>query len=273
MSRSRTFFFILLVAALTIELIGFFHTRPQSVPLRTPRPSTAPAKPPKPPVLKAVPLYERVFNNAEALHKMTEKVFAGHSTYTIEGSGAAAGLLAESVATSSMLYEEVKIPVGARPILNWEWSVEEFPTNKKNEKLGDRGDNDFALRVYAFFKGTTLWNSRVIQYVWDDHFAEGESASSAFSANVRIWVAQHSDQVAANEWQIEERDVYKDYEELFGEPANLPLAAVGVMTDSDNTRTRSKARVKYLRLKAGAPAQKSAPGDAMEAMIPESGGD
>jgi len=51
-------------------------------------------------------------------------------------------------------------------------------------------------------------------------------------------------------WQDYERDIRADYEKAFGQPPEA-LMAVGIMTDSDNTRSTAQAWYGPIRLHAG----------------------
>ena len=126
-----------------------------------------------------------------------------------------------------------------RPRLSWEWKVIEFPTNKKNEVLGDKMDNDYAARVYVMFKGSTILTSEVIQYIWDDHFEEGEWRDSPYSSRVKLLVVEKGISDNDDGWVAEERDLYEDYRFLFGKAPSKPLSAVGVGSDSDDTKSTS----------------------------------
>lgn len=170
-----------------------------------------------------------------------EHAFKHHTAYKVENEN----LHASSMGTSSMLYQEVKIPVSERPILVWDWKAVQFPGNKQGKGLADKSDNDFAGRVYAIFKSQTPI-ADVIQYVWDDHFSEGKASDSPFLKNVRILVVQSG---KSDEWVSEKRDLLEDYRKLFGRNPRWPLSAIGVMSDSDNTKTQSEIYYRNLSLK------------------------
>lgn len=171
-----------------------------------------------------------------------EHVFKNPSSYQAEDNV----LHASSQASSSMLYREVNLDLSQRPILTWEWKAVQFPGNKKGKRLASKSDNDFSGRVYILFKGKNPLAAELIQYVWDDHFPEGTTDDSPFLKNVKILVVQSG---PSNEWVSEMRDVYADYRKLFGRRPPQSLTAVGVMSDSDNTKTQSEIYFRNLSIK------------------------
>lgn len=182
------------------------------------------------------------FHFQEPLKKnWKEHVFKTRTSYKAEN-----GILhAASQGDSSMLFQAVRVDPSDRPFLTWEWKVIQFPSNKKGKRLADKSNNDFAGRVYVLFKGRTPVATEVIQYVWDDRYAEGTSSGSPFLKNVRILVVQSG---SSSEWVSEKRDILQDYQNLFGRKPHWPVTAVGVMSDSDNTHTRSEIYYRHLSI-------------------------
>ncbi len=192
------------------------------------------------------------FDHPKAISEMKEKVFKGKTEYKIfvdkvKGNS----LKAASDSTSSLLYKEVDVDMSvSQPILTWEWKALEFPSEKKMKSLAAKSDNDFAGRIYAMFKGSNIFNSEVIQYVWDDHYEIGEWDSSPYSKNVRIMVVQKGFKDDDDGWTSQTRNVLSDYRMLFGKEPDKPLSAIGLMSDSDNTRTQSGLLISHIRLEA-----------------------
>ncbi|MFT5206564.1 MAG: hypothetical protein ACI9CF_000303 [Candidatus Omnitrophota bacterium] len=191
------------------------------------------------------------FDDPQAIKGMKEKVFRGKTKYEIiVDKDKGNSLKAISKGTSSLLYTEVDIDMNVtQPILTWEWKVLEFPSEKKLKSLAAKSDNDYAGRVYAMFKGSNVFNSEVIQYVWDDHYEVGDWDSSPYSKNVRIMVVQKGFKSDGG-WASHVRNVASDYRMLFGKEPDKPLSAIGLMSDSDNTRTQSGMLFSHIRLEA-----------------------
>ena len=196
-----------------------------------------------------IPWIHLEFNDSTFFKDWHEHAFHEKSNYQIEfNEHGEAFLHASSETASSVLLRQVNVPSSERPFLTWEWKVMRFPSNKKNQKLGAKSDNDFSARVYAIFGGGLPFNSEVIQYVWDDHFPEGTFASGAFSAKTKIFVVQSRKMNPGSGWISEKRDLAMDYRELFGKPLKGNLAVIGVMSDSDNTGTQSEAYLRRLEI-------------------------
>jgi hypothetical protein len=143
---------------------------------------------------------------------------------------------------SSGLYVKINYEVTPDLYLSWRWRAITFPQKKNPEKLSNRGEDDFAARIYVIFPGSTFFNSNVIEYIWDERLPVGMAASSPFSDRVKLFVIRSGapPEGAGPEWQVEERNIYQDYVQLYGKPPNRPIGAVALMSDSDNTSTRSE---------------------------------
>ena len=175
-----------------------------------------------------------------------EHAFKSHTYYTVENDS----MHAVSKGNSSMIYQEVKIDFSERPFLTWDWKAVQFPGEKKGKSLADKSNNDFTGRVYAIFKGRSPVAADVIQYVWDDRYPEGTSSDSPFLKNVRVLVVQNG---PATDWVSEQRDILQDYQTLFGRRPRWPLSAVGIMSDSDNTKSQSEIYYRNLAVKKPQP--------------------
>ena len=52
----------------------------------------------------------------------------------------------------------------------------------------------------------------------------------------------------SEEWMSEKRDIYADYERLFGEKPKLDIGAIAFMTDADSTKTSARAVYDEIRI-------------------------
>lgn len=75
----------------------------------------------------------------------------------------------------------------------------------------------------------------VLMYVWSKDKPVGTIVNSPRTDRIRKLVVE-SGPARLNAWLDFERDLKADYEHVFQEPVG-PLVAMGVMTDTDNTRT------------------------------------
>ena len=107
--------------------------------------------------------------------------------------------------------------------------------------------DDYAARFYIIFPSFPFFRFKCLEYIWDKDLAEGTVLTNPNFKNLRIIVAE-SGENNLGEWVKEERNVHKDFRDLFGaEPGNA--GAIAIMTDSDNTA--SLAQTQYNDIEVG----------------------
>lgn len=163
--------------------------------------------------------------------------FHGETRYRAETLDGRRALRAESAATASGWYREVEVELGRTPWLEWTWRVERLPEGgPERRKAGD----DFAVRVYVVFSGgLAFWRTRTLSYVWAAREPAGSDWPNPYTANAHMF-ALRSGPEGLGGWQRERRDVRADYRRAFGEEPP-PVAAVALMSDSDDTGSRTLA--------------------------------
>ena len=191
------------------------------------------------------------FKSMSDIESWRHHSFTDETHYSIhdEGDGSVS-LKAVSEATSLALFKAFDVNIQYHPIFSWEWKVTKFPTGKKREALTAKADDDFAGRIYAIFKSKIPYRNDVIQYVWDDHFKEGTSGPKPFFKNIKVLVIRRG--LSEEGWVREERDLYKDYQMLFGKDPERNLIGIGLMSDSDNTKSSSEAYFRHFRVEVPA---------------------
>ncbi len=143
-----------------------------------------------------------------------------------------------SQGTSFALYRDVVLDLKQFPILIWRWKVMKLPAGGD---VRERTRDDQAIQVYLVFP---RWpdpriNSDVVGYVWDSRAPRGTRLSSTRSPNVKVIVLQSGTRQLGR-WVQEERNVYRDYVELFHkEPSRIGLVAL--MADTNDTRGQAEA--------------------------------
>ncbi len=75
-----------------------------------------------------------------------------------------------------------------------------------------------------------------LMYIWGGRRAEGTVLSNPHTDRVRMIVVD-SGMKHTNEWRCHERDLRADYREAFGTDPGRVIA-VGIMTDTDNTKSK-----------------------------------
>lgn len=78
-----------------------------------------------------------------------------------------------------------------------------------------------------------------LMYVWCNKRQPGDVVLNPRTSRIRKLVVE-SGSAHLNQWRDYERDIRADYEKAFGEPPGA-LVGVGIMTDSDNTRSQVQA--------------------------------
>ncbi len=152
-------------------------------------------------------------------------------------------LYAKSLSAASSLFYKEKIDLNKTPWLSWSWRVETFPTIK-NEK-SKKGD-DFAGRMYIVFNEGTVLSTKGISYVWSQQSNQGEVWKNPFAGEKNYMVAVEASK-ETGVWRHAQRNIKQDLRDLFGEDIRY-LAAIAIMTDSDNSFTQSEALYADIRL-------------------------
>lgn len=173
----------------------------------------------------------------------TLKEFVGPARVEVvrEDSSLAFRLVSEG--SSFALSRDVVLDVKLFPILRWRWKVVKLPTGGDAR---ERARDDQAAQVYLVFPRwpSPRTNSDVIGYVWDTHAPPGAKLTSPQSANVKVVVLQSGGE-RMGQWVEEERNIYRDYVELFNrEPPRV--GKVALMVDSNDTQSQAEAFVEDL---------------------------
>lgn len=172
------------------------------------------------------------------------------------------GIEVHSEQSVSVLYKKIEIDLLQTPKLTWAWKVEKpVPITDLTQK----GKDDRALGVYVSFpfdeERAGFWErfirafvvafkgedtpGRVISYVWGGDVHKGEILESPYFKGAGAMVVLQNAQTFGQEWHIETVDVAKDYERIFGLPANQPYQ-IAVSADTDDTLVESLGWVKGL---------------------------
>jgi hypothetical protein len=190
------------------------------------------------------------FDDQAELKKWEEKPFRGHSRYEIVEEGGVRFVRSSSEAASSALYlKDLHYQPAADLYIEWDWRAVRFPVKRDGTRLANRGEDDFAARIYVVFPGTNFFNTNVIEYIWDEKLPEDTVASSPFSDRVKLVVVRSGPAPTENGgWRHERRNILSDYHRFYGELPKRELGAIGFMSDSDNTGSSSAADFKNFAL-------------------------
>lgn len=165
-------------------------------------------------------------------------------------------LAAAATTSASMMRRKLRVEPGRLGKLHFSWLVPELISRAD---LGRRDKADSPVRVILAFDGDrSRFSSKnsmlselahsltgepmpyaTLMYVWCNSRPAGTVIASPRTDRIRKLVVQ-SGPMKLNQWLDYERDVRADYQRAFGE---MPGALVGiaVMTDTDNTRSSTRA--------------------------------
>jgi hypothetical protein len=151
----------------------------------------------------------------------------------------------------SGLKHRVDIDPQRTPMLEWRWRID---APLAGADVADRHADDSPVRIVLAFDGDVstlpvreqMFFERAklltgqdlpyatLMYVWCDRNASESVVPNAYTSRVRKIVVQSGER-GVRQWLRYRRDIVADFERAFGQPPGR-LIAVGVMSDSDNTK-------------------------------------
>ena len=166
-------------------------------------------------------------------------------------------------ASASMLRQKLRIEGDQLSRMRFSWKVPELIAQAD---LATRDRDDAPVRVVLAFDGDrSRLSSRdhalselvraltgepmpyaTLMYVWSNQRAPGTVIRSPRTDRVRKLVVE-TGSGRLNRWLEYERDIHADFERVFGEKPGA-LVGIAIMTDSDNTRSRTRAWYGPVRL-------------------------
>ena len=165
-------------------------------------------------------------------------------------------VFAQSTSAASVLRQVVRVEVAELGHLRFSWKV---PALISTASLRDRDLDDAPVRVVLAFEGDrSKFSARdamlselahaltgepmpyaTLMYVWGNKSASGAVLHNTRTSRIRKLVME-SGPGKLGQWLEYERDVRADFEKAFGEPPGA-LVSIGIMTDTDNTRSMATA--------------------------------
>ncbi len=179
-----------------------------------------------------------------------------------------------AVSSASMLRQKVRIEPAELGEVRFSWKV---PALIAQADMALRESDDSPVRVVLAFEGDrSKFSARnamlselaraltgeelpyaTLMYVWCNDRAPGTVIHSPRTDRIRKLVVQ-SGHGQLNQWLDYERDIRADYEKAFGEAPGA-LVGIGIMSDTDNTRSTTHAWYGPVRLLPVAAATRPAP--------------
>jgi hypothetical protein len=192
--------------------------------------------------------------------KIPGKVATQYSVVRVSNRSA---LMANAVSSASMLRKDVRIEPDNLNALSFSWQVKKLIAGAD---MAHRDHDDSPVRLVLAFDGDrSLFSTKnaamselshaltgrpmpyaTLMYVWCNHRPVESVIQNPRTDRIRKIVVESGD-ARLNQWNVYERNIRADYERAFGEPPGA-LVGIGLMTDSDNTRSHAQAWYGAVRL-------------------------
>jgi hypothetical protein len=163
----------------------------------------------------------------------------------------------------SGLRQKLDVDPVQRPILEWRWRIDR---TLEGADVGDRFADDSPVRVVLAFDGDAtslpvkeqMFFERVkllggqdmpyatLMYVWCNRRAPESIENNPHTTRIRKIVVEQGE-AGVGQWRSYRRDIVADYERAYGRKPGR-LIAVGVMSDSDNTKQSGRGWYGDIRL-------------------------
>ncbi len=173
-----------------------------------------------------------------------------------KGNGNGNSLMANAQSSASMLRHDLHLDSERLNALSFSWQVQKLI---EGADMALRDQDDSPVRVVLAFDGDRGQFSpknamlselshalsgrpmpyATLMYVWCNRRPVNSVITNPRTDRIRKIVIE-SGQQRLNQWVTYERNIRKDYEMAFGEPPGA-LIGIGIMTDSDNTRSQAQA--------------------------------
>jgi hypothetical protein len=185
------------------------------------------------------------------------------TAYRVAPQGSRDALLAEAASSASMLRQALHIPPGQLGALQFDWRVDQLIVGAD---MRQREAEDSPVRLILVFEGDrqrfSMQNQLLseltlsltgeplpyatLMYVWcNDCPAESVIVNPRTDRIRKLAVESGPGQVG--QWLNYRRDIRADFEKAFGEPPGA-LLGLAIMTDTDNTRSTTRAWYGAIRL-------------------------
>jgi hypothetical protein len=169
----------------------------------------------------------------KGLGKRWEPVkFEGITQYSVIRETTNSFLQARAVSSASGLGVKVNAPVKPNTSFSWRWKVDKTPAGGSEDV---KKSFDHTVRLFVAFQ-TSLGPPRTINYVWANKLATGKTFHHPSSNRARFVVLESGDS-KKGEWVKESRDLFADWKQLFGNDEPPNIVSIGLMTDSDGTKS------------------------------------
>lgn len=156
--------------------------------------------------------------------------------------------------SASLYVSRMQAAMEVPKTISWKWKTDALVPGADNRI---KNKEDAPLRVMVAFDGDHATLPEIekkrfkrakslsgrdlpyalLMYIWSDHVPVGTVIPSAHTSQVKMLVVA-SGVEGLGQWQTVKRNLADDYRQAFGAKPGA-IIGVGVMTDSDNTRTKA----------------------------------
>jgi len=135
---------------------------------------------------------------------------------------------------SFALTKEIEVDLKQHPFINFRWKAVELP---KGGDFRSKQTDDQAGQVYVVF-GTFKLTAKIVGYLWENGAPKFTTGVSPAWGKTRLIVLQSGSE-NIGKWIWEKRNVYDDYQALFGkEPPKANL--ISLFINSQHTQSRAE---------------------------------
>ena len=154
---------------------------------------------------------------------------SGKADISIVREGSLHALRLRIIDTSFSLQKPVDVSPRDYPVFTWKWKVTRIPEGGDFRK---RTADDQAAQLFLAFS-----NSNIIVYIWDSSAPQGltEDAWAPPFLTIKAVVVR-SGHYETGKWITENRNVYEDYRNIFGEEPPQ-IAGLRIQINSQHTET------------------------------------
>ena len=181
---------------------------------------------------------------------LTFKKIDQHTKYEMVEEDGKTVIRADCKASASGLIRKIRIDPRVYPVIQWRWKI--TGVYEKGDVTRKSGD-DYPARIYiafeydadrvGFLEKAKFETARIlygdyppigaINYIWESRAPEGTRVPNPYTDRVMMIVIESGTEKAGT-WITEERNIYQDYIDSFGQPPPM-ISGVAIMTDGDNT--------------------------------------
>ena len=183
--------------------------------------------------------------------------FASKSRYRLVGNGPEVVLEGDADGSASGYYRRIRIDPVRQPVIDWRWRVLQTPAHV-DPRVPGRDDSParvivafhgdvsrldigerFTLSLYKALTGEKMPYA-IIMYSWASEAPVDTIVANDQTAKIQTIVVENGGN-RIGQWHELRRNVLEDYRRAFGEEP-WDIVAVGVMTDTRNTRGKASAQ-------------------------------